>query len=299
MRVVTGSRLHAGFYSVGQRWGSLGFYIDEPRLELEARECGEIRIEGLPEHAEAVERTLRILDVDGVCIRASSYIPAHTGLGSTTQTLLAVAIASLSLKGVSVSPIEIAIKIGRAKVSGVGTLLFALGGFVADAGVPSQRGPIVMTRLEIPEEWSFVVAIPAARRGLREEEEEFMRSMGRADAQAELLMARGALKLMAGVAKQSLEEALEGLREVQLGTGKYFMRIQGGTYRADVQRLVDELHKDGMIVAQSSWGPAIYTITERSAAPGDAAMVKHLMGELGIPGNVFVAQPRNRGAEVK
>lgn len=299
MRAVAGSRLHAGFYSMGHRWGSIGFYVDEPRLELEAWDCGETRIEGLPEHEEAARKALKILGVEGICIRASRYIPAHVGLGSTTQTLLAVATAALSLRGSPASPRELAVRLGRAKVSGVGTLLFSLGGLVADAGSPSPGGPVAMARLEIPEEWSFVIALPAVRRGLREEEEGFMSSMPRPDAHAELLAARGALRLLAGTAKGDLGEALEGLRDVQLGTGRYFSHIQGGVYRAEIQRLVDELQKDGMIVAQSSWGPALYTITERSAARGDAALIKHLMGELGVGGEVIVAPPRNRGAEVK
>ncbi|MCX8196128.1 MAG: hypothetical protein N3F67_03515 [Acidilobaceae archaeon] len=288
-----GARLHGGFHTIaGGRWGSIGFYAEPPRVVVRAEDCGELELRGFGDLREEAARALRALGLTA-CLELKESLPRHVGLGSTTQTLLLSALAAARALARPFDPIEAARRIGRATVSGAGTLLFALGGFVMDAGVPDPQGPRALVRLPIPETWRFLIIMPQLPPGLAEREEGFMREQWKVDERAELLMSRGALRLAAGIARGELREALEGLREVQLGTGMYFSRSQGGAYRRDLQQLVGELYKDGVIVAQSSWGPTLYTITEESSASGDASMIRHLMREIGLRGEVIVAKPRN------
>jgi beta-ribofuranosylaminobenzene 5'-phosphate synthase len=308
VRVVAGSRLHAGFYYAGPgrpyRWGSAGFYVEEPRVVVEAEECPDERgtsVEAAPAHAPVLESVLKKLGVRGVCARLLEAPPRHAGLGSTTQITLATACAVSILRGASTcSPGEVAAlarRLGRARVSGAGTLLYALGGFVADAGSPDPSGPRPLMRHGVPGGWRFIIVLPRLERGLTEDEERpLLVNPQPPGAAAERLMARGLLRLAAGVARGDLTEALEGLRELQLGTGMYFSHLQGGAYRRDLQGIAGEAQRNGVFLAQSSWGPALYTITTSEDAWGDAALLQSILGELGVEGRVIVAGPRNRGA---
>lgn len=216
--------------------------------------------------------------------------------------MLGVACAVEALRGRECTPERVrslAAKLGRGRVSGVGTLAFAYGGFVADAGSPDPEGPRLLLRHPVPGEWRFIVAIPSLPRGMSEEAEEgiLARPWDPPRAAAEM-MARGFIRLSAGVARGDLIEALEGLREMQTGTGLYFSRHQGGAFRRDLQDIVAEASRDGMVLAQSSWGPALYTINKAEDAPGDASILRHIIRGLGLRGEVYVVEPLNVGATV-
>lgn len=306
VRVVGGSRLHAGFYYVGKgrpySWGGAGFYVSEPRLIVEARRCESPRLRGPEEHLAAAREVLKIMSVSRACVDVVSAPPRHAGLGSTTQVMLAVACALEALKGSKCTPERVrslALALGRGKVSGVGTLAFSYGGFVADAGSPDPEGPRLLLRHPVPEEWRFVIALPDLPRGVSEEAEHSIlsRPWDPPRAAAEM-MARGFLRLSVGVARGDLQEALEGLKELQTGTGLYFSKYQGGSFRRDLQLIVAEAWRDGMILAQSSWGPALYTINTVDDAPGDASLLRHIIRGLGLRGEVYVVEPLNTGARV-
>lgn len=306
VRVVGGSRLHAGFYYAGRgrpySWGGAGFYVSEPRLVVEARLCGSPRLKGPEEHLAAAREALKIMGVDYACVDIVSAPPRHAGFGSTTQVMLGVACAVEALRGGECTPGRVrslALALGRGKVSGVGTLAFSYGGFVADAGSPDPKGPRLLIRHPIPEEWRLVIALPDLPRGVSEEaEHSILSSPWDPPRAAAEMMARGFIRLSLGVARGDLQEALEGLRELQTGTGLYFSKYQGGSFRRDLQLIVAEAWRDGMILAQSSWGPALYTINTADDAPGDASLLRHIIRGLGLRGEVYVVEPLNTGARV-
>jgi beta-ribofuranosylaminobenzene 5'-phosphate synthase len=306
VRVVGGSRLHAGFYFAGKgrpySWGGAGFYVSKPRLLVEARFCGSTRVNAPGEHLNPAREALKLLGVDGVCVEVIEAPPQHTGLGSTTQVMLGVACAVQALEGTNCTPKtvrKLALFLGRGKVSGVGTLAFAYGGFVADAGTPDPDGPRLLLRHPVPEDWRFVIAVPELPRGISEDAERVILSEPWDPPRAAIeMMSRGFLRLSVGIARGDLQEALEGLRELQTGTGLYFSKYQGGSFRRDLQLIVAEAWRDGMVLAQSSWGPALYTINTADEAPGDASLLRHIMRGLGLRGEVYVVEPLNSGARV-
>lgn len=297
VRVETGARLHAGFYTVDGRWaiewGGSGFYIDAMGAEAEAWECSEPRVEaptGYLDVARLVEERLR----PKTCARLLRGPPRHSGLGSTTQTSLALALAVSMLEGRGLRVENLARMLGRGRYSLVGTLLFMHGGFIVDPGVP---GPLLpLARLEIPEDWRFVVVLPATARGPGEAVEGALMEARRPGSREEALMAKGTIMLASAVARGSLDDALEALRLVQMGTGLYFSRLQGGVYRGDVSWVVGEASRNGIVLAQSSWGPALYTISGVNTARSDAGILRSILAEAGVRGEVVVAKPRNRGA---
>ncbi len=306
--VRAGSRLHAGFYYAGPgrpySWGSAGFYIATPRVTVEAEECpGGARVGGAGHALDAAREALERLGYGGVCLEVREAPPRHVGLGSTTQIMLSAACAArLALGEGGCSPGEVALlarRLGRGRVSGAGSIAFAYGGFVVDAGSPDPRGPTPLFRLEIPRGWAFIVAIPRLPRGLSgPREEELLSRPWRPRGEVERLMSSGLLRLAVGISRGDLREALEGLRMMQLGTGMYFSGLQGGAYRSDLQAIVGEAERSGLVMAQSSWGPTLYTITTRDAAWDDAALVKSVMREVGVEGEVIISEPLNAGARI-
>ena len=300
--VETGSRLHAGFYYAGGEWGvrwaGAGFYISEPRVVVEAWECRYTIVRGPYTFAhELLDR----LGIDRVCIDFKEHIPQHVGLGSTTQASLACAHAAILLKqGYYPDPIKLAAKLGLGRVSGVGTLAYKYGGFVADAGVPSPEGPRLLLRHEIPGDWRFIVLIPKLPRGLSgRAEERVLSAMGPPSERASRLMARGFLRLASAVARGDLAEALRGLQEMQTGTGMYFSEAQGGVYREDLAEIVKEALKRGIRLAQSSWGPTLYTIAPTGYVGEYSRVLRGIAWELDIEAELLVVKPRNEGSKTR
>ncbi len=256
--------------------------------------------EGPPELRPYIERAATALGLRGFCAKITKAPPLHSGLGVGTQLSLAAYRALQRALGVPADPAPlIAEKLGRAKVSGVGTLLFEQGGFVMDAGMPGRPRPLL--RLQVPERWRFVVVLPEARKGLDEAEEDSLMSSLQWGAPGSLVssMAEGALRLASGIAREDIDDVIEGLRLVQRATGAFFSRIQGGLYRGDLMALAAEAWRHRLFLAQSSWGPTMYTISEDElSARGDADLLVQTMREVGVKGRVLVVPPRNVGAAI-
>lgn len=299
VRIEAGSRLHAGFYYIGPEWSvhwaSAGFYIDLFNTIVEAWECNDPEINA-PQTLNDVVNMVR--DAIGLvaCARVIQHAPRHTGLGSTTQASLALAEALLRASGRNVDRLQLALKLGRARVSGTGALAYAYGGFVADAGRPwSTLKPVL--RVEIPDSWRMLVVIPGVDRGPSELEEPD--SIPKPSGRARQLMTSGFLRLASGIARGDYRDAIQGLLEMDAGTGLAFSSLQGGVHRSDIAWIVEEASKNDVMLVQSSWGPALYTIepTEEDAR-ADAYFIKGLLSEAGIRGDVYIARPRNKPADV-
>ena len=305
VEVETGSRLHGGFYYIGGdwsvKWAGLGFYVDRPSFRATVTEAPEPCVEG-PEYVkELAAKASRAAGLEGFCVKVHDHIPYHMGFGAGTQVLLSLYRAFQVLKGERVSSAaDASVRLGRARVSAVGTLLFEKGGFVMDVGLPGK--PEALIRLDVPEEWRFIIVVPeSVGRGLTDEEEERVFSNLWSASESTLgFMAMGALRLASGIARRDLNDVLEGLRLVQRGTGFYFSKVQGGIYRGPLNEFVAEAWRNRIVLAQSSWGPALYTIVEGDReAEWDAVLLKEILSEVGMKGEVIVARPRNRGAVVR
>jgi len=289
--------------SDGRLYVSLGVGIEEPRTVVEAETADELSIEGVQRRLaqKFVERVAKAFGVWRGRIRVHSTAPRHVGLGSTTQLALSVAYALLSLNRVEERVPEVAKALGLGKQSGVGTYVFERGGFVLDGGVKKEEGsfPPLILRLDFPEWWSFVVAIPLGK-GVsgRAEEEAFAKL--RPAVEGDKLVGRAAqialCRLIPALVDEDLESFGKALIELQEVVGEMFSGVQGGTYNplsAKVIEVLKGLRVEGY--GQSSWGPAVYAVTSEDRAE---LVARRLKRRLRARCRILVVKADNQGARI-
>jgi len=317
-RVRTGSRLHFGFLNLSlsreRIYGGLGAAIEEPAVVVSAE-----RADGVPCEDPDAETYARLsvdaLGVSGAAVTVEAVPPRHAGLGSGTQLALATYTAIARAHDREPDVRTAAPALDRGGRSGVGVAAFERGGFVIDAGHPRTRFttdrpprgewsvPPVSVRHDVPEEWRFVLITPDVEPG---------RSGDREDASMRAAVERadpGIADDIAGIVTGRLLPAIAAGDRTSFGTaiaeidrlnGAWYADEQGGVYRPPVGELVDELDASPAVsgVGQSSWGPTVYGVTDRSAAPTAREAADAALDAAGVGGEVRVVAPRNRGASV-
>ncbi|MEM3400884.1 MAG: hypothetical protein QXP86_01515 [Nitrososphaerota archaeon] len=308
--VKTPSRLHLGMIdlsgSLGRLYGSIGLAISKPSFEA-TLELGlpDVMIEPYDAFLkEAAERSRSVLGtVNGFAVKVMEKIPRHVGLGSGTQTLLGIAAGLANLLDIKISVDELAIKLGRGTRSGIGTAVFKHGGFILDGGINPDRKiiPPIITRIDFPEKWPIVLAIPSGIRGLSEEEEETaFKNLGRqpewiADRISRLVL----MKLIPGILEEDVWEFGEALNEIQKLVGTYFSSVQGGIFSSELTHLcIKTMLENGAAgLGQSSWGPTAYGFTDSmKTAERVASALRDVLADKGI---VLVTKASNSGAIIR
>ncbi len=318
VRVDAGGRLHLGFQNLSlaheRIYGGVGIALEAPRVVIEAEPadrvvCGDELV------STYAERSCSILGVDGVDVDVIESLPRHVGLGSGTQTALSTLIAVARCHRISVEARRQAPALNRGGRSGVGVAAFETGGFLVDAGHPTERFttappapgewtvPAVTARHEIPDDWRFIVVFPDVANGRSGDgEDESMRAVvERADPSiADSLATLLVRKLLPAVAEGRLEAFGDAVGSFGRLNGAWYADEQGGVYRPPAGQLIDTLSNSPALrgVGQSSWGPAVYGITDTSLAEEARESAEDALSELGIDGEIRVVAARNEGAEI-
>lgn len=328
VRVESGARLHFGFQNLSlaheRLYGSLGVALDSPRVVVTAEPADDVVVTADPadrvhcDHDRArryVSQVVELLDVPGVDLTVERTLPRHVGLGSGTQLALTVLAAVASAHGRPTRVRSLAPELGRGGRSGVGVAAVEAGGFVLDAGHPSERftadgpgrgewtTPEVAARHDVPDDWRFVVLVPDADSGRNgDDETASMRSViERADpAIADEIATVVTRRLLPAVAEGDRETFGAAVAEVGRLNGAWYSDVQGGVYRPPVGELVAELSDSPPIsgAGQSSWGPAVYGVTTERRASEAREAAHAALSTADVDGEVFVAEPRNRGARI-
>ena len=306
------ARLHFGILDMrgelGRVYGSVGLAVEEPRTVVEAREHSVLMGEGeRVEEAKAyAEKILAVSGRRGVWLRVLKTAPQHVGLGSGTQLALSIGVAVSELFGLNLSVEEVALLMGRARVSGVGTYAFKLGGFVVDGGHRldgDRRVPPLLFRANFPANWFFVVGIPRVERGLSGDVER--KAMAETSRRAPPETAERAsrvlvMKLLPSLVEEDPVGFGEALTHLQRIVGESFSEVQGGVYRHPViAEGIEFLLRNGAFGAgQSSWGPTFYGLVVGRERAED--LTHRLQGFLKerCGGRAFLVAANNRGARV-
>ncbi|MFB6072933.1 MAG: beta-ribofuranosylaminobenzene 5'-phosphate synthase family protein [Halobacterium sp.] len=317
-RVESGGRLHFGFLNLSlareRLYGSLGVALDDPRVVVEADRADRVAC-GNDRAREHAERACDLLDVPGADVDVRRELPVHTGLGSGTQLALAVLAAVADAYGVDARLRERAPELGRGGRSGVGVATFESGGFVLDAGHPTGRFtterpprgewtvPPVAARHEVPGDWRFVLVLPDADPGKAggDEDASMRAAVESADAGvADRIAGEVTQRVLPALATGDVDGFGAAVAEVGRLNGAWYADEQGGVYRPPAGALVDELADSPAVAGagQSSWGPAVYGVTDADRASEAAAAGERALAAAGVDGDVRVVSARNRGAAV-
>ena len=313
MKVIikTPARLHLGLIDMngdlGRLFGGLGVGIDHPNVIVEAQNSPNFAIKGQEvELANSIaQKFFSIYRLQPkVEINVVKTIPPHIGLGSGTQLSIAIAVALAKLFGIKASVPELAIAMGRAKRTAVGTTIFQVGGFVVDGGKnqKTQNFPPLIYRQPFPTNWRLVVAVPNAKEGLSNSEENhaFQKLTKMPSEDVGQICRLIMLKLLPALAEYDIEAFGDALTKIQVITGNYFAQAQGGTYSSPAAaECIKFLKKTGAYgVGQSSWGPALYAVVKQEHAKKTLAQVKEYLNR-SVCGEAFIAKANNRGATIK
>ena len=303
------ARLHFGVLDLagrlGRHFGGLGAAIPCPSLLLEAAPGAGLTASG-PDGPRAIEFARRFLAFhglpEGVRLVIHRAIPSHAGLGSGTQLALAVGRALAELNGIEADVIQLATAVGRGKRSAIGTWAFALGGFIVEGGrkVGSEEIAPLLARLDVPDTWRCVVAVPRGARGLsgEAEAEAFDRLPPPPDRDVERVSHLVLMQLLPALVEADLPSFGDALSAIQRITGGWFAGTQGGVFApGPTQQLVANMtawHALG--VGQSSWGPAVYGLVDSEAAA--AVLANRIRQTMTGGGEVFEGGFAARGARV-
>jgi beta-ribofuranosylaminobenzene 5'-phosphate synthase len=311
IQVKTPARLHMGLIDMngdlGRMFGGLGVGIDHPNVIVQAQNAADFSLTGQEVELANVlaNRFFSTYHVQpNVHLNVVETIPSHVGLGSGTQLSIAIAVALAKVFNIKASVPELAVAMGRARRTSVGTSIFQTGGFVVDGGknLKTNSFPPLLYRQPFPMEWRFIVAIPNQKQGLSNSQENHafdkLTPMPAADAAqiCRLIM----LKLLPAIAEHDIENFGEALTKIQILTGNHFAQAQGGTYSSPVAaNCIEFMKKAGAYgVGQSSWGPALYGVVKQEDAKQMLSKVKTYLRK-GTGGQAFIAKANNKGAIIK
>ena len=314
--VETGARLHCGFQNLAlahdRLYGGVGVALAEPRIVVSAEsastvECDDDAVE--PFVADAVSA----LGVEGARVTVEERFERHAGFGSGTQLALATLVAVARAHDGYADARTYAPGLGRGGRSGVGVATFESGGFVVDAGHPTERFtsrppaegswsvPQPVVQRELPSHWRFVLVTPAAGPGKSgKPEEQSMRAVveradpGIADDISQLLTRR----LLPAVAERDVAAFGSALARLGRLNGAWYADEQGGVYRPPAGQLIDSLGDSPAVygAGQSSWGPTVYGVTREREAGEAREAARAALDSVAGDGTVRVVAPRNTGA---
>ena len=321
VRINTSARLHLGFYNFrkGDRvYGSIGVAIDKPVLDVVIEPLEEKRIEVVSRQdiEDVIRRVKQVFNV-GARIYVHSYIPRHVGLGSTTQLALAIGVglSLITQHQAEIDVYDIAAKLGRGLVSGIGVATFKYGGFVVDCGrrvygdrleLPRSASdvpqPIIQHRL--PKDWRFIVIVPRTSKPRVSEDRELQIMQPPANVPETLqyeLYAALLLEMLPALWKGDIEGFGKALTRIQILTGKFFEPLQGGVFCCrETEAVIKVFNELGVYgYGQSSWGPVAYGLVDIDRSERVFIRCMERLKELGIDVEyATIATPRNDGAKI-
>ncbi|MBA4017323.1 MAG: beta-RFAP synthase [Pirellula sp.] len=269
------SRLHFGMFSFGvptlRQFGGAGVMIDEPALELRISAAEKDEFLGpnqqrLRQAVVQVRATSWGRDLPPLKVETIVSPRSHTGLGSGTQTALAV-VAGLR-KFLNLPPLgalELAQVAGRAKRSAVGLYGFLHGGLIVEAGrLPHDGVAPLAAQVELPETWRFVLICPREQQGLSGEPERaaFADLPAVPQSLTDQLCRIALLDLVPAARSGDFAGFSEALYHFGHAAGQCFKSHQAGVYATDeLAMLVARVRALGVAgVGQSSWGPTLFTV---------------------------------------
>jgi len=304
-------RLHMGFLdisgSIGRRFGSLGVGLEEIVTHIRLRAADRLEVFG-PDAARARPAAEAITGSLGLELPAHidilKAIPHHAGLGSGTQMALAVGTGLAALHQIDLSLEDIATTTRRGARSGIGIAAFRESGLILDGGRgPETLVPPVISRLQMPPAWRFLIILDPHHQGLHgtPEMNAFSLLPPFPEDDAARLCHRLLMEGLPAVMEHQLKDFGDVVSELQRAVGDHFAPAQGGRFASrDVADTLNFLEAEGAVgIGQSSWGPTGFCLVanEEHALALKASCEKALPQAQKL--TISIGTPRRRGAIIK
>ncbi len=314
------ARLHMGFFDLhgglGRKFGSIGLSLATPTIELSAQMSSQLQVEGITSVVDKVasiaQQFIIKLNLSGsVRFNIRQHIPEHAGLGSGTQTALAVGAAISQLYKLNLSTAQIAELTGRGGRSGIGIAAFDYGGLLIDGGRAARTNtslsklssnvPPLLARYDFPEDWRVLLILDASQPGIHGEieREAFKQLPEFSESLAAHLCRYVLMQAMPAIVEQDLTAFGFAIQELQSHVGDYFAPAQGGRYASpQVGAVLQALQNMGVACfGQSSWGPTGFAVFEN-----ELEAEKHLqqLESMFLDSHLSwkICSARNAGAEI-
>jgi beta-RFAP synthase len=311
--VTAPCRLHFGLLAFGvprgRQYGGVGVMIDKPAVRLCVSPSAAFSATG-PAAARAEQFATawaRFSGFDGLprCqIDVTWTSTQHSGLGVGTQLGLSVAAALNAWCGLDQpSPAELAISVGRGRRSAVGTYGFAEGGLIVERGklLDEPIAPLDC-RLDLPDDWRFLLIQPRSRAGLSgaAEHRAFTQLPPVPDEVTAALHDEIRTQMVPAAARGDFNRFSDSVYCYGRLAGSCFTPVQGGPYNGPLLTgLVDLVRRLGVTgVGQSSWGPTLFAVLQsegRAAELADRLQHEPLAAEASLS----VCAADNRGARLQ
>ncbi len=266
--VTAAARLHMGFLdpnaSLGRKFGSIGVALNEISTRLILSRGSNSEIPDAKQSTRAYQHLKKFRTElhlpDDVSVNVLETIPEHAGLGSGTQMSLAIGAGLNELFGLNLTVRDIARISERGARSGIGIGCFEQGGLIVDGGrADTTLTPPVIARMEVPNQWRFILIFDNSGQGLNGNGEvEAFKSLSAFPEQSAARICH--LLLMQGLpalAENNSKDFGNVITEIQQSVGDYFASAQGGRFTSpSVESAVEWLGRHGALaLGQSSWGP--------------------------------------------
>lgn len=284
LEVSTPSRLHFGLLSIGdstvRKFGGAGLMIDAPRTLVHIQAAKKLKLNVPTDSKTSVDaavaswqRHFAPADFRDVAISELpveievSEVSRHSGLGSGTQLVFAVALALQIGFGLPIPKAEeFATALNRGKRSAIGSYGFFQGGFLVDRGIANESVAPLDARIDFPEDWKIVLVRPDGCRDVvvhgDVELNAFANLPATTQQQADDLTAVLRDRIVPAVLQKDFTMFAESVTEYGYVSGMYYSDAQGGAYASSqAEAIVQKIRSLGdFAVGQSSWGPTIFAI---------------------------------------
>jgi len=267
--------------SLGRNFGSIGVALNEISTRLSITKSSQLHING-PSSERAIKCTQQLCKIlkvsDKVQIDIEAAIPEHVGLGSGTQMSLAIGSVLNIFYDLGLTAREIAEITARGKRSGIGIGVFEQGGLVVDGGRGEQtKTPPVISHMDIPEQWRFILVFDQRGQGLHGEQEinAFKELPVFPHQEAARLCYLLLMQGLPAVAEQNIHLFGDVITQLQNSVGEHFASVQGGVFTSpEVAEAMHWLEQQGAVaIGQTSWGPTGFCAVE-NAQKADALVLE-------------------------
>jgi len=330
VRITTPCRIHLSLIDengyTGRVDGGIGLMLDRPNVVFEAsNHAEEFKIEAHKYYRESIEVINEIASTIFKTFNISNknfhfnlkrYFPSHVGLGSKTQLSLAIATAIMKLKNITNKTTkELTKLVERGGTSGIGWRGFETGGFILDGGHDFGKGKeketflpssasnlanpaLTLSRIDIPNNWRFVLIIPNVKKGAYGDEEIriFQKHAPIPRNEVNEVSHQIIMKVIPGIIRNDLKCFGEGLKRIQeIGFKKIEVNLQDDV----VKDLLSFFGEFGLkAYGMSSFGPSVIGIVESDS---EAEELLKTVQKTQRNGNrhIYICKPNNNGAKIE